>query len=102
MVQTEMGSQLLKTLGRCIRYTVGFGLLGAILFGVAGYLFGAWSSHSYVPRGPTDPGDAPIYVQLGLTLICAIAGGVLGAIGGIAMAVFRRSRVSRDSHASAI
>jgi hypothetical protein len=59
-----------------------FIVVGAMAGGVAGALLGWVLALGYHKRGPTDPGDAPIYVAIGLTMTGAIVGALVGLIIG--------------------
>ena len=83
--------------GQGLAWVAGFCVLGAVALGAVGFLIGAWSAQGYVPKGPTDPRDAPLYVQLGLTLLGAITGGTAGALTGMVWAA-RRGRRGNTSH----
>lgn len=50
---------------------------------IGGFLLGLLLSFGYHRHGPSDPGDAPVYVGIGLTLLGACVGAVAGFIGGI-------------------
>ena len=70
---------------------LGAGMAGALVGATAGYLLGMWMAHSYRPDGPTDPGDAPVYVALGLTMFLSLVGGAVGTVAA-AVRLWRRSK----------
>lgn len=62
--------------------------LGALLVGgvvgcSGGWALGWFSSLGYQRQGPSDPGDAPVYLMLGLMFL----GTCVGAIAGFATGV---------------
>jgi hypothetical protein len=89
----------LRTVGAIFLYlgvAVLGSLIGAIAVGVAGLLLGLLMARGYTRRGPSDPGDAPVYVAMGLTLFAAAAGAIIGFIAGVGWCVVlaRRRRTS--------
>jgi positive regulator of sigma E activity len=60
---------------------------GAIAGGIGGLSLGWLLAFSYHRRGMSDPGDAPLYVALGLTLVGACVGAVAGFIIGVIYSV---------------
>ena len=59
------------------------GLLAGAIAGVIGGLLLGWLlAFGYHRHGRSDPGDAPVYVAIGLTLVCACVGAVAGFICG--------------------
>ena len=67
--------------------TLACAVAGASIFGVLAFLTGVWMGQSYVRQGPSDPGDAPVYVALGLGMFGAFAGSVIGAAAGLVLAL---------------
>ena len=67
---------------------------GAIGGGIGGLLLGWLAAFSYHRRGPSDPGDAPAYAAIGLTLVGACTGAVVGLVIGIIYSV-RLARKAR-------
>lgn len=60
---------------------------GAIAGGIGGLSLGWLLALSYHRRGPSDPGDAPVYFAIGLALIGAWVGAVAGLIVGMIYSV---------------
>jgi len=70
------------------------GLLAGAITGCLGGLALAWLlALGYHRHGPSDPGDAPVYVAMGLMLI----GVCVGAIAGFIIAVVYSVRLARKS-----
>jgi hypothetical protein len=68
------------------------GLLAGAAVGFIGGLSLGWLlALGYHRQGPSDPGDAPAYVTIGLTLV----GVLLGAVVGLAIAVVLSIRLAR-------
>ena len=73
----------------CISLT---GLLAGAAVGCIGGLSLGWLlALGYHRRGPSDPGDAPVYVALGLMMV----GACLGAITGLAIGIIFCVRLAR-------
>ena len=53
-------------------------LLGAILAGLAGLFMGMLLAQDYVRHSPSDVGDSPAYVTMGLVMLGLIAGALMG------------------------
>jgi hypothetical protein len=70
--------------------TVGL-LAGAAVGGIGGLLLGWLLALGYHRQGPSDPGDAPAYVAIGLTMV----GAFLGAIAGLTIAIIFCVRLAR-------
>jgi hypothetical protein len=66
-------------------------LAGAAAGCIGGLLLGLLVAMGYHRHGPADPGDAPVYVAVGLMQI----GAFLGAIAGSAIAVTFCSRSAK-------
>ena len=64
---------------------------GAITGGIAGLSLGWLLSFSYHRHGRSDPGDVPIYVAIGLTLL----GAGVGAVAGLLIAIIYSTRLAR-------
>jgi len=58
-------------------------LAGAVVGGLGGLLVGWFLALGYHKHGPSDPGDAPVYVALGLMLVGAGWGAIVGLVAGI-------------------
>jgi hypothetical protein len=70
---------------------------GAVVFGALAYFTGVWMGQSYVRQGPSDPGDAPVYVAFGLGMFSAFAGSLIGTVAGLALALRRENKRDRES-----
>jgi len=66
-------------------------LAGAVVGAVGGLLLGWFLALGYHKQGPSDPGDAPAYVTLGLIMV----GTCLGAIVGLAIGIIYSIRLVR-------
>lgn len=55
---------------------------GAIVGALGGMVLGWFLALSYHKHGPSDPGDAPAYVTLGLIFVGACLGAIVGLAGG--------------------
>jgi len=87
---------------RAVKITLtllGAGMLGALLGLILAYLLGVWMARTYVPHGPNDPRDAPVYVTMGLMMIAAPVGGVI-AIGLTGLRLLRRARAATEPRAA--
>lgn len=77
-----------------LRY-VGFAVMGIVVGAIAGsmsgFLLGTVMGLGYHRHGPSDPGDAPVYVTLGLMVLGAYA----GAVGGFVIGIFYSVRFAR-------
>lgn len=62
-------------------------LAGAVVGCIGGLLLGWVLALGYRRHGPSDPGDAPLYVAMGLMLIGACLGAVVGFFIGIIICV---------------
>ena len=62
-------------------------LAGTIAGDVSGLSLGWLLAFSYHRHGPSDPGEAPVYVTIGLTVVGACVGAVAGLIIGIVYSV---------------
>jgi membrane protein DedA with SNARE-associated domain len=73
-------------------------LAGAGVGVVGGYSLGCLLALGYHRRGPSDPGDAPVYVTIGLTLLGAYVGAIIGFVVGIAFSgrVARRKALNQS------
>ena len=68
------------------------GLLAGAAVGCIGGLSLGWlMALRYHRHGPSDPGDAPVYVAMGLVLV----GACLGAITGLAIGIIFCVRLAR-------
>jgi hypothetical protein len=68
------------------------GLLAGVVVGcIGGFSLGWLLALGYHRHGPSDPGDAPVYVAMGLTLV----GACLGAITGLAIGIIFCVRLER-------
>ena len=68
------------------------GLLGGAFAGALGGMLLGWSlALSYHKHGPSDPGDAPAYVTVGLIMV----GACLGAIAGFVIGIIYSFRLAR-------
>jgi ABC-type antimicrobial peptide transport system permease subunit len=77
---------------RYIRISVA-GLLAGVAVGtVGGWSIGWLLALGYHRRGPSDPGDAPAFVALGLTLLGAFLGAIVGLVVGIILSLRARRR----------
>ena len=72
-----------------------FLVIGAFVGCLAGFALGWLLAFGYEKRGPSDPGDAPAYVALGLMLL----GGCVGAVAGLIVGIIWSVRSAR-SHAA--
>ena len=64
------------------------GLLAGAAVGCVGGLSLGWLlGLGYHRRGPSDPGDAPVYVAIGLTMLGACLGAIVGLVLGIIYSV---------------
>ena len=66
--------------------------IGAFVGGISGLALGWLLALGYERQGPSDPGDAPAYVAMGLALMGACLGAVAGLIVGIVLCVRRARR----------
>jgi positive regulator of sigma E activity len=80
---------------RYIIISVGALGVGAIAGGIGGLSLGWLLAFGYRRHGPSDPGDAPVYVTMGLVLVGACVGAILGFIIGIIYSV----RLARRANA---
>jgi hypothetical protein len=90
----------IRILGTVIHYliiVVSGVVIGAIVVGAIGLILGLLLAHGYTKRGPTDPGDAPVYVGLGLIFIGSIGGAILGFMTGIAICIRKSIRSKRET-----
>jgi hypothetical protein len=62
-------------------------LAGAIAGCICGLALGWLLAFGYHRHGPSDPGDAPVYVAMGLMLLGACVGAVTGLIIAVAYGV---------------
>src|SRR5215471_21729720 len=62
-------------------------LAGAVVGGLGGLLLGWFLALGYHKHGPSDPGDAPVYVALSLMLVGACLGAIAGVFVGIIYSV---------------
>jgi len=74
-------------------------LAGAVVGCIGGFSLGWLLALSYHKHGPSDPADAPVYVAIGLTLVGACLGAVIGFAIGIIYCVrlTRRKTLSQPS-----
>lgn len=72
-------------------------LSGAGIGFLGGLSLGWYWGLSYHRQGPSDPGDAPAYVTMGLLLIGASFGAVFGLVLGIILCVRVARRTRRVS-----
>jgi ABC-type antimicrobial peptide transport system permease subunit len=72
-----------------VRY-IGFSVTGLLAGGAVGCLCGlslGWLlALGYHRHGPSDPGDAPAYVAIGLVLVGTILGAITGLVTGFILA----------------
>ena len=68
-------------------------VIGAFVGCVGGLALGWVLALGYERRGPSDPGDAPAYVALGLMIL----GGCLGALGGLIVGIILCVRSARSN-----
>ena len=54
---------------------------------LGGLLLGWFLALGYHKHGPTDPGDAPAYVTLGLIMVGACLGAIVGLVIGIIFSI---------------
>jgi len=66
-------------------------VIGAFVGCVGGLALGWLLALGYERQGPSDPGDAPAYVALGLMLL----GGCLGAVAGLIVGIILCVRSAR-------
>jgi hypothetical protein len=73
-------------------------LAGAITGGISGMGVGCVMVLSYHRRGPSDPGDAPVYVAMGLIMFGACLGAIAGFIIGLTRSVLsaRKRKAARS------
>ena len=62
-------------------------LAGASGGGICGLLFGSLLAFGYHRHGPCDPGDAPVYVSIGLMMVGACLGAIIGFVIAIVYSV---------------
>jgi hypothetical protein len=75
---------------------IAISLAGLLAGSVAGGLLLGWFlALGYHKHGPSDPGDAPVYVALGLMLV----GAGLGAIVGLVVGIIYSVRLTRRANA---
>jgi ABC-type antimicrobial peptide transport system permease subunit len=77
---------------RSIGISVAGLLAGGAVGSVGGLSIGWLLALGYHRRGPSDPGDAPVYVALALTLLGAVLGAIVGLIIGIIVSLRARRR----------
>ena len=65
--------------------------MGAIAGSICGLALGWLLAFGYHRHGPSDPGDAPVYVAMGLMLV----GACVGAVTGLIIAVVYGVRLAR-------
>jgi membrane associated rhomboid family serine protease len=70
-------------------------LAGSVAGGLGGLLLGWFLALGYHRHGPSDPGDAPVHVALGLMLV----GAGLGAIVGLVVGIIYSVRLTRRANA---
>ena len=70
-----------------------FLVIGAFVGCLGGLALGWFLAFGYERRGPSDPGDAPAYVALGLMLL----GGCLRAIAGLVFGIIWSVRSARSN-----
>jgi ABC-type antimicrobial peptide transport system permease subunit len=76
------------------------GLIAGLAVGVVGGFSLGWVlALGYHRRGPSDPGDAPVYVAMGLTLFGACLGALVGLVVGIVYSVRLARRKPLDQSA---
>jgi hypothetical protein len=68
-------------------------VIGGFVGCLGGLALGWLLALGYEGRGPSDPGDAPAYVALGLMLL----GGCLGAVAGLIVGIVLSVRSSRSN-----
>ena len=73
----------LRRMFRFISIPVGNLILGAIAGGACGLSLGWFLGLGYQRQGPHDPGDAPVYVTMGLIMVGLCVGAIVGLIIGI-------------------
>jgi len=66
-------------------------IVGAVVGCVGGLALGWVLALGYHGHGPSDPGDAPVFVTMGLTL----SGACLGAVVGLAVSIILCVRSAR-------
>lgn len=62
-------------------------LASAVLGGIGGMVLGWHLAFGYHKRDPSDPADAPVYVTMGLILVGASLGALIGLVVGIILCV---------------
>ena len=75
-------------------------IVGGFVGCFGGMALGWLLALGYHRQGPSDPGDAPAYVALGLMFVGALAGAVAGLIVGIILCVRSARRNAADSSMS--
>jgi hypothetical protein len=79
-----MSSQLFKGDEiRYIRLSFRRTVVGVIIGAGGGWTLGRLLALGYHGRGPSDPGDAPVYVEIGLLMV----GACVVAIGGLVLGI---------------
>ena len=74
-------------------------LTGTLIGAVGGFGLGWVLSLGYERRGPNDPGDAPVYVALGLTLYGGGLGAIIGIVVGVGLCILLAvRRTKRQAH----
>lgn len=67
-------------------------LAGGVVGCIGGLSLGWLLALSYHKHGPSDPADAPVYVAIGLTLVGACLGAVIGFAIGVIYCVSLKRR----------
>lgn len=75
-------------------------IVGGFVGSLGGMALGWLLASGYQRQGPSDPGDAPAYVALGLMFVGALAGAVAGLIVGIIICVRSARRNATGSSMS--
>ena len=76
----------------CVFILLSSFFIGAFVGGIGGLAAGWLLSLGYQRQGPSDPGDAPAYVAMGLALVGSCIGAVAGLVVGIMFCVRRLRR----------
>jgi hypothetical protein len=86
---------LVVNIGRYIFISLVCLVIGGFVGCIGGFALGWLLALGYERGGPSDPGDAPAYVALGLMLLGGCLGAVAGLVVGIVLCV--RSALSNTT-----
>ena len=72
---------------RYVGISVAASLAGAMVGVGGGWMLGWFLALGYHRRGPSDPGDGPVYATLGLMMVGAWVGAIVALVFGIVFSV---------------